>query len=109
MLYVIMYFFFTLLFLCIYISILIFSHFTFDKGRTIRKLMGGGGGGEGDFWPIACARIFFFGLQPYARIFLKLNLLHAQFATELIKNSATGTLIHEIHSLFTLLSIYFMT
>ena len=47
-----------------------------DKGRTIRKVMGGGGGGEGDF---QLARFFFFRpllvqefflqVKPSARIF----------------------------------------
>ena len=37
----------------------------FCKGRTIRKVMGGGG--VGDFW---LARIFFFCLLPVQEFFL---------------------------------------
>ena len=46
------------------------------KGRTIRKLMGGGGGGKGDF---QLARFYFFALCLCRNFFCRWNALHEFF------------------------------
>ena len=64
-----------------------------QKGRTIRKVMGGGGIfslPEFYFWPISCARICFLATALCVNFFfLRKYLPYAQFAIKLIKNNAT--------------------
>ena len=56
--------------------IIIFYIFNITKGRTIRKVMGGGGGGEGNF---QVARIFFFAHRLCRNFFFQVNPLHEFF------------------------------
>ena len=65
-----------------------------SKGRTIRKVMGGGGWGifslpEFLFGPFPVQEFFFLATALCMNFFLRKYFPYAQFAIELIKNNAT--------------------
>jgi len=66
---------------------------TASKGRTIRKVMGGGGllaCQNFFFGPFPLQEFFFFGYSPMHEFFFVFEYFpYAQFAIELIKNNAT--------------------